>query len=374
MPDSGADSRRATYEVAVVGGGVIGMSVAYGLARLGRRTVVFDGGDTAFRASRGNAGLVWVQGKGSKCPPYALWSLGSADRWALFGAQLRRETNVDVEYERPGGFLLFDRQDEWDEELAGLAILKASDPVLDYEVLDPAALARRVPAASRDLLGGTFSRHDGQSNPLALLRALQAAFQRAGGTYCPHRPVRAIDPHSGHFQVETADGITEAGQVVLGAGLGNIPLAPMVGLRAPVAPLRGQMLVTEKLEPFLGCLVDGIRQTVSGSVVLGSSSEPVGLDDGVTAPILATIARFAITRFPRLRRARVLRAWASLRIMTPDGMPVYEPSPSCPGAFLVNSHSGVTLAAAHAEVLAPWIAGQAAPDFLEYRHASRFSV
>lgn len=374
MPNPPLPASPAAFQVAVAGGGVVGMALAYGLARLGRRVVVFDGDDSAFRASRGNAGLVWVQGKGSKCPPYTSWSLASADRWTRFASQLQEETGIDVEYRRPGGVQLFGQAPDLEDEERRLEALKAFDPALAYQVLDRPAMVRRLPGVSPDMAGGTYSRNDGHANPLALLRALHEAFQRAGGTYRPHRPVTAIRPRPGRFMLETADGTTEAGQVVLGAGLGNIPLAPMVGLRAPVAPLRGQLLVTERLAPFLACPVDGIRQTVAGPLLLGSSSESVGLDDRVTAAIMASIARRAITRFPRLRGVRIVRAWGSLRIMTPDGMPVYEESVQHPGAFVVNCHSGVTLAAAHADILASWIAGGQPPAILESCRAGRFPV
>jgi len=373
-PSAAPGTTVSAFDLAVVGGGLLGMAVAYGLVRAGRRVVVLDGDDLAFRASRGNAGLVWVQGKGSKCPPYALWSLQSADRWPWFARQLQDETGLDLEYRRPGGFQTFTDPGEWEAEEGRLAGLQAVHPALHYEVVDRAGLVQRVPGVATDLAGGLFSRNDGHCNPLALLRALQSAFQGRGGTYHPRREVRAIQAGTGRFRLDTGAGPVEAGQVVLCAGLGNAALAPMVGLRAPVQPRRGQVLVTERLAPFLDFPVDGLRQTGCGSMLLGASSESVGFDDGVTPDILASIAQYAIARFPRLARVQVVRVWGSLRVMTPDGMPVYEASAEAPGAFLVNSHSGVTLAAVHAEVLAPWILGGPPPAILESCRAQRFPV
>ena len=87
----------------VLGGGVVGMSVAYGLARAGEKVRVLDGSDDAFRASRGNFGLVWVQGKGRGRPPYARWTMESARRWPALAAELAQLTGVDVELSQIGG-------------------------------------------------------------------------------------------------------------------------------------------------------------------------------------------------------------------------------------------------------------------------------
>ena len=98
--------RRDEADVAVVGGGLVGTAVAWGLARLGRRVLVLDEGDVAHRASRGNFALVWVQSKGMGMPRYATWTRLSSDSWVGFAAELARETGVDVRFERPGGFSL----------------------------------------------------------------------------------------------------------------------------------------------------------------------------------------------------------------------------------------------------------------------------
>src|SRR5260370_34234436 len=92
------------YDVAVVGGGLVGTAIAWGLARLGQRVAVLDQGDCAYRASRGNFGLVWVQSKGLGMPEYAAWTKRSADCWAGFAAELAAATGIDVAFCRPGGF------------------------------------------------------------------------------------------------------------------------------------------------------------------------------------------------------------------------------------------------------------------------------
>jgi glycine/D-amino acid oxidase-like deaminating enzyme len=73
-----------------------------------------------------------------------------------------------------------------------------------------------------------------------------------------------------------------------------------------------------------------------------------------------------------LGQLNVVRVWGALRVMTPDGYPIYQESKSCPGAYVVTCHSGVTLAAAHAFRIAPWIDGAAAPEELDAFRGDRF--
>ena len=87
---------------------------------------------------------------------------------------------------------------------------------------------------------------------------------------------------------------------------------------------------------------------------------------------MSRIAARAVRMFPHLERARIVRAWGALRVMTPDSYPIYAQSQRCPGAFVAVCHSGVTLAAAHVLYLAAAIADGALPDALAPMHAGRF--
>lgn len=91
------------YGIAIVGGGLVGASIAFGLERQGQRVAVQDEGDRDFRASRGNFGLVWVQGKGWDYPAYANWTQQAANLWPSFDEDLRESCGIDLGYARPGG-------------------------------------------------------------------------------------------------------------------------------------------------------------------------------------------------------------------------------------------------------------------------------
>ncbi len=362
-------------EFAVIGGGLVGMAVAFGLQREGRRVTVFDEGDVAYRASRGNFGLVWVQGKGVGMPDYARWSRLSAALWPELAAELQEDTGLDLELRQPGGFDICLTEEGLAAAAARLDTLHTQlDGDYPFEVLGHNRLREMLPAIGPQVAGAIYGPEDGHTNPLVLLRALTTAFTRRGGAIENGAPVRDIEPQSSGFRIGSDPG-WRAEKVVLCAGLGNAQLAPMVGMHAPVKPNRGQVLICERVKPFLPYPTAQIRQVGEGAVQIGDSKEDVGFDDGTTPQVMAAIAKRAVRIFPLLENLRVVRAWGALRVMSPDGHPIYDQSRRHPGAYLVTCHSGVTLAASHALRLAPWIAGGAPPvPYLETFGAERFAV
>jgi glycine/D-amino acid oxidase-like deaminating enzyme len=358
----------------VIGAGIVGAAIAYGLARLGRRVTLLDEGDDAFRASRGNFALVWLQTKGFGMPDYSRWTQRSVALWPEFADLLRQDTAIDVALEQRGGFMLYLDEDGLASHVRKLAELhgQLGDDRFPVETLGHNAVRRMIPAVGPEVVGGTFCPRDGHVNALRLLRALHEGCRRRGVAYRASTAVSAIRNDRGAFVLETPAGQLRAPRIVLAAGLGNARLGPMVGLNVPVRPERGQVIVTEKLERFLDFPLGTVRQTDDGGVMIGASKEDAGFDTATTAPVLADLASDAVRMFPVLARARVVRTWGALRIMSPDGFPIYEESASCPGAFVVTCHSGVSLAAAHALDLAHGLAAGALAPRLAVFTSSRF--
>jgi glycine/D-amino acid oxidase-like deaminating enzyme len=103
--DHQLDQAEGAFDWIIVGGGLVGASIAYGLIlkQPQLRILVLDGADTDHRASVGNFGLIWVQGKGYDFPAYANWSLQGADLWPQFADLLSHTSDIDLAYQRQGG-------------------------------------------------------------------------------------------------------------------------------------------------------------------------------------------------------------------------------------------------------------------------------
>jgi glycine/D-amino acid oxidase-like deaminating enzyme len=363
-------------DAVVIGGGVVGGAIALGLARSGASAAILDEGDDAFRASRGNFALVWVQSKGVGMPDYALWSRRSGDDWNGLAAILRDESGIDVAHSQPGGFMLCLSEAELEKRVAAMHRLHNHHGLTGFvtEVLDHTETKRRLPDVGKGVVGALYSPHDGHVNSLKLFRALREACVRRGVDYRPSHGVDTIEPREGGFAIRGPWGELRTGRVVLCAGLGNARLAPMVGLDAPVKPSKGQIIVTEKTEAFLHHPMATLRQTDEGGVMVGDSQEDRGFDTVVRQPILSVMAERAVRMFPRLAGLNVVRTWSALRVMSPDGFPIYDQSLSHPGAFVVTCHSGVTLAANHVLTLAPAILAGTLPEAVTSFSARRFHV
>lgn len=346
------------FEAAVVGGGLVGTAVAYGLARLGRRVAVLDEGDTGVRASRGNFALVWVQAKGMGMPEYAVWTVASSNAWPGFAEELGAEAGIDLHHQRPGGLHICLSEAEFEARRQLLMRFHNQAGVADYktEMIERKRLAEMLPGLGPDVVGASYCSLDGHVNSLKLYRALLTGLKLRGAPYLPGHGVTAITRTGGVFSLMTEKGEVRADKVVLAAGNANKALAPMVGLHAPMVPERGQVLVTERVEPFLRYPISGVRQTDEGTVMIGASREDGSDPAGIKLGINSVMARRAMRIFPRLAGLNIVRSWAAVRVMPQDGFPIYDQSQSHPGAFVVTCHSGVTLAGAHATLLAPMIA------------------
>ncbi|WP_424944618.1 NAD(P)/FAD-dependent oxidoreductase [Aliiroseovarius crassostreae] len=362
-------------EYAIIGGGVVGLSIAWGLLKRGKTVVVLDGDDGSFRASRGNFGLVWVQSKGLDQPRYAQWCQQSAAAWADFAAELGDAVGRNLGLEQDGGYDFHFSEESLSETVAKYEALKSKlGGNYPFEVLGKNALRKEEPEIGSSVKGAILHHQDGHVNPLRLLQSLAQDVRQLGGKVLTGKIVTDVDK-PGSFKLTCRDGtIIESEKIVLSAGLGAAELGPKLGFIAPVSPLRGQNLVTEKLPRFINRPSLIARQVNEGGVQIGVSSEKAGFDDGVTVDTLSSIASNALKVYPCLTNAKIVRTWAALRIMSPDGLPIYQESNEMPGAFLVTCHSGVSLAAAHARFLPDWLEGTEKAPNLEVFRETRFAV
>jgi glycine/D-amino acid oxidase-like deaminating enzyme len=366
-----------TPEVVVIGAGAVGAAIGYGLASRGVRTLVLDGDDGDFRAANANFGLVWLQGKGMDMPAYQHLTRSSVVDWSGFGGELTDVTGIDLQYENAGGLMICLGEEEFDQRKALLWRLHnqiGGEP--DFEMLDRPELARLLPKVQLgpEVTGAGFGRRDGHVNPLRLLAALHAGILRKGGTLRGGARVRELRADGDGFSIDMGGERIRTGRVVIAAGLGTKDLAAQVGLDVPVRPQRGQILVTERVEPFLPLPMSGLRQTREGTVMIGATQDESGFDNSTTTDAATVLSSRAVRRIPALAEARLVRQWAGLRILTPDGHPIYAESETHPGAFVAICHSGVTLASGHASILADAIAAGALPPSLDDFHHRRFDV
>lgn len=359
------------YEIAIIGGGLVGAATAFGLAGLGLKTAMLDEGDIAFRAARGNTSLVWVQGKGGNMPAYTSWTIEAAQAWPDFAIDLEDATGIDVNYQRSGGLMYCLGDEEFEKRSTLIARI---DDKAGTEMLDRQALLEIYLGLGSQVVGASYNPMDGQVDSLSLLKALHAGYQNRGGHYLPHHGVEDIRHDQGSYVLSVGDTEVRAERILLAAGIANAQLAEKVGLYSGVKPIRGQVLVSEKVKPCLPVPATDLVQTDAGELLIGNIEEDAGYDESTNIEALSGMARRAVATFPFLKDVQIVRAWGALRVMTDDDCPVYQQAETSPAAFCASVHSGVTLASLHASKLASWVAGKDPGDELAPFHPERFHV
>jgi glycine/D-amino acid oxidase-like deaminating enzyme len=324
-------------DVLIVGGGVVGNTIAFHLAERGAPATVIEQGFPLVGTSGSTQAWIWVH---SKTP-------GFYGEHSLISADLYQHTLAPrlpgIEYTRTGGIgLLWTEEDLHRAE----ALREAQRPYgIEIEVLSRVELLRLEPNLSPELAGATYSAHDGNVNPFQLVRRLMAEAGRLGADYRLYERVLELREDRCGFTVRTDRGATyQARRLVLAAGLWIPELAAQLGVSIPVRPVRGQVLITEPLRPVLHHTVNFMRQMANGEILFGYSHEEAGRDRRTTFPVLAETAARGIRALPLLRSTQIVRAFSGLRPMPADGLPILGEVRGHPGLFVAVMHSGYTLA------------------------------
>lgn len=341
-------------DVIVIGGGIIGSSIAYHLSCRGMGVTLLEKGDLAAGSSGACDGLVFLQ---SKKPGIHL-DLAMESR-RMFD-RLSHALPVPIEYRQTGGMVLI----ETEAEMAAMETYVASQQAGGLEVsLLPAARIRQLePCLSKRLLGAAWSPLDGQVNPIALTLGFALGARSLGARIVTGADVLGIETRGGRAcAVETGAGRFEADVIVNAAGARARTIGAMAGLSVPIMPRRGQIAVTSPACPMIRhCMISAgyiaakfdpkiaresgqgisIEQTENGNFLLGSTREFAGFDRSTTLNGLSSITRRTAGVLPALATLNVIRAFAGLRPYTPDGLPILGPVDALPGFIMAAGHEG----------------------------------
>lgn len=337
-----------TYDYIIVGGGIVGLAMAFGALSRGKSVLVLDGDKGDNRASFSNFGLVWVQGKGVGLPEYQMVTKASSDMWPGFAEAVEEISGVSIQYDRKGGvvFCVGEKEYETRRELLG-GLQKSLDSEPDWEMLGRKETQNIVGEMSLgpDVVGASFCRRDGCVNPLLLVRALNIAIDKLGGEIVRQAKVTDVEQKQDCWEVSSFQGKFRSESVFVSAGLGSKQIADKLGFDLPIVADKGQIMVSERLPASFPLPASGLRQTHDGSFMFGATHEGEN-DLRSTVQSAVKLSKRATSIFPELRKIKIVRQWAGYRIMTPDTFPIYyQPAENL--TFTV-CHSGITLAAFHA--------------------------
>ncbi len=380
--ETDGDNQVEKIDIIVIGGGIAGAATALGMVRRGGgKVVMFDEQLPSQRLSRGNFGLTWFMPKGANNPTYALWSRMATMHWPEFAAKLEEESGYDVELEWNGGAMHAIGEEQFNAY--GESVKKMTDVCrevgLDYPVrmLDRDEFAAMIPSMrlGDEVSGAMYSAEQGHVNPLCLLGAMRYAFQKRGGVYHGGTSVSAITPKgNGTIELTTSKGKFVAEKLVVAAGHGSTRLLAELGEQLHIYPQRGQLIVTERVKKVLNFPILAVRQTMDGTFMIGLSTEDTAHDVQVTVEAMNSQAKGAIRLFPELADLNWVRGWGAIRVMTPDGSPIYEQLSEHPNIYVLAGHSAVSLAPVMEKQISDWILDRdIAPQISQFSNG-RFNV
>lgn len=330
-------------DVLIVGGGVIGSSIAYHLALRGTRVVVLDQipPATSPSASWASAGGVRQQRRDPR-----EWALtrAAAQRWPGLAGEL----GADIEF-RQGGHL---HVVETDDDLRALEerVSRERDAGLDVQLVSAAEAQRVAPGITETIIAGAFSPSDGQANPVKTTHAFAAAAAARGVSYRIGPPARLFREHDRvRGAVAGGDAFT-ADTVVVAAGAWSAGLVGHIGVHLSIEPRGPQMILTDPAPPVLAPTITGsgralsLKQLPAGAYFIGGGW-PSDVDAGsMTCTVLDDSVqgswRVATEVFAPLRTCRIRQTWCGLEAQSADGVPLIGPVPDVAGLYIAAGFSG----------------------------------
>lgn len=352
---------KKTSEIVIIGGGVIGTSIAYYLTKRGKEVVLFEKNDLASGTSGACDQDIILQ---SKNPGIHLkLAMKSAEIYKTLEAELEHS----IEYENTGGMILIETEEEL--EIMRDFVKRQQQIGLEVEILDLKQARELQPGLSHHLVGSTYSPQDAHVNSVELTLGFAKAAQKQGARIMLHTEVVGIKQRNGRVQgVKTSRGDVDCEIVINCAGAWAPKIAEMIGLTIPIKPRRGQIIVTEEVAPYvMGDVLSAryivakynpeilknssdpsiklgvglsLSQTQKGNILIGATREFVGYNTDVTRTGLKEILKNATRLVPGLKGMNIIRMFAGLRPYTPDGLPIIGPVEGIEGFFVAAGHEG----------------------------------
>ncbi|HTO52362.1 MAG TPA: glycine oxidase ThiO [Myxococcota bacterium] len=360
----------------VVGGGVIGASVAWSLARAGASVVLFERDELGAHASGAAAGMLAPLSESHGEGPIFRLGLESQARLLAELGELRELSGVDPELVR-SGVLRAAAPDEAELFRASAVRLAAHG----CEWLDAPELAKTEPALARGFAGALWSPREAHVDARRLALAYAGAAARRGAEIVRASEVVGLVREGARVAgVRTALGEHRAHDVVLCTGAWAQRAGEWLGAHVPVAPVKGQMLALDSPAlrggPILWSRDAYLVPRRDGELRVGATVERAGFDARPTAAGIAALLAGACALAPALREAALLRVWAGLRPGTPDELPLVGRVPGAPGAWLAAGHyrNGVLLASLTGAAIASELLRGARLAGLEAFDPARFAL
>lgn len=363
------------YDILIIGGGIIGLSIARELHKRGVRSVaVLEKDECGRKASWAAAGMLVPQVEADAGGPFFELCARSRDVYPQFAAELRDETGVDVELDRTGTLHVAFTDHEAEQLSRRYAWQQAAG--LSAEPLSTGEVLKLEPAISSDIRSAWLFANDWQVENRKLVEALRRGCRISGIDIIEGTEALSIDVDSG-LKVSTTTGDIAAGRAVLATGAWT-SLIKLGAAEMPfdVRPVRGQMIMYRRRPQAMRHVVFSesgyLVPRRDGRILAGSTTENVGFDTSTTDEACAAIAHAASEIVPSLAGRQIAERWAGLRPCAADSIPVIGPVNDA--LFVATAHyrNGILLAPLTATLVADALVDGVADGGISHFGVERF--
>jgi len=382
MPNTPARPVFNPQRVAVIGAGIMGMSIAWRLAQAGVAVTLFDRHRAGSGATHAAAGMLAAGLEGEPGEEWLHPLCDASQRlWPDFARELAEESGLDLGYRNEGTLSVALSRDDAARLRQDLVRLTALG--CDLVWADSRELRRREPYLNPAVVGGLISARDHQVDNRVTARALAAVLARRGVTIHQEVPVALATAGGRAVGVRSGDRLHEADVVVLAAGAWSAEVDGVpTGARPPVRPCKGQMmaLAMDPAAPLLNHVVWGpgtyLVPRRDGRLILGATVEEKGFDTTMTAGGVLSLLHAAWRVLPGIEELPILESWVGFRPRARDDAPLLGPTAALPGLIHASGHhrNGILLTPATADLIARCILDGTMPELGRAYSPDRFAA
>jgi glycine oxidase len=363
-------------DVLIVGGGVIGCSIAWRLAQSGMKVTVIERGRVGCEASRAAAGMLSPQGHADGGGPFFDLCLRSRAIYREFAHELTEASGIDIEYKDEGTLFVVAEGEDQDETTRWASWQLEAGLALEHVSADD--LRKIEPAVSESATRAIFLPEEHQVDNRRLMEALEVAVKRAGVQVIEGTNVVALTTERGGITgVALGRERVEAGTVIVAAGTWSSRLLEPLRLNIKLIPARGQMIAVKGATcPITRVLHSSKVYLVprrDGRILIGATVEYVGFQKAVTVGAVNHLLSAAVELVPSLKQLDIVETWSGLRPDTPDHLPIIGPS-GVDNLLLASGHfrNGILLAPITAQLVSESITSGRLQDQLKPFGIERF--
>jgi glycine oxidase len=331
-----------SFDVAIIGGGINGSSIAYQLSKMGKKVIIIEKERLACQSSGAAAGMLAAQAELEQDGPLYQLALKSQAMFSTLSSELFECTGIDIEFVQKGMLKIAETEEIALKIKKQVTFQRNWDPNIKW--LDSKEVREMEPSLSPGVCGGMYLPNDGHVQSAKLSLAFAKAAVRFGAEIRENTEVLSFVNENGQVKgVKTTNGVIHSEQVVIATGAWATELMRESGLNISVYPVKGECFSVMTEKPILNTTIFSDKRCYlvpkrNGEIYIGATMIEDTFDNKVTLGGIATLIERATLLVPQIKEAAWERVWSGIRPQTGDGIPYIGEHPRWKGLFVAAGH------------------------------------